>query len=49
MLIVESEVCCERKPFEAHKEDCYFKRLKRKRQRWIEKLIAKFREELKNE
>ena len=47
MLIVVSEPCCKRKPFESHKEDCYFRRQKREMSRFIQNLIKKFEHDIK--
>ena len=47
MLIVVSEPCCERKPFEKHKDNCYFKRERMETQRFIDSLLEEFKRGLK--
>jgi len=47
MLIVVSNPCCKRMPFEQHKEECYFKRQKKEMDDYIQKLIRKFEQALK--
>ena len=42
MLIVTSRPCCEREPFEPHKEDCYFKQQRRAMDKFIQNLLKKF-------
>jgi len=49
MLIVVTEPCCRRLPFEEHKEDCYFKRERRKMDKFIKGLIDQFGQVLKGE
>jgi len=46
MFIVVSKPCCERKPFEPHKENCYFKQLKRARAVVFIKLLESFEQTL---
>jgi len=47
MLVVVSEPCCERMPFEEHKEDCYFERQKGKMNEFIQSLVRQFKQALK--
>jgi len=47
MFIVVTEPCCNREPFEKHKEDCYFKRQKKEMEEFIHTLIKKFMQDLK--
>lgn len=47
MLIIVNESCCQREPFENHKENCYFKRQKKEMDKCIQNLIKHFRQALK--
>jgi len=46
MLIIVNEACCERKPFESHKKNCYFKRKKNEMNEFIRNLLVKFEQVL---
>ena len=45
------EPCCKRKPFESHKEDCYFKQqekeMEKKMDKFIQNLLKQFEQALK--
>jgi hypothetical protein len=47
MFIVVTEPCCERAPFEEHKENCYFKQQQRTMAKIIKKLLKEFEQALK--
>jgi hypothetical protein len=47
MLIVETKVCCNRKPFESHKENCFFKQQKEEMQKFIKYLLKEFERGIK--
>lgn len=47
MLIMVTEPCCKRMPFEPHKEDCYFKRQEMKMEIFIQNLLRQFKQALK--
>lgn len=47
MFIVKP--CCERKPFEPHKKNCYFKRQQKAMDKAIQYLIRRFEQALKDQ
>jgi len=49
MFIVVTEPCCNREPFEKHKEDCYFKRQKKEMDEFLHTLIKKFMQDQKGQ
>lgn len=49
MLIVTTEPCCKRLPFEQHKKNCYFEQQKRKMEKFIQKILKQFERALKGE